>query len=470
VLLVAVAGILVIGGWAVASQDFGLQMESLLKHQSRQQFGVGTPLDASSSSQITEQEALDDPTKLATLAKGLTAHVVTSGEAPPNLDMSSFWPSAEDPEWLITCNEGDTTDPGLVRINIATGETETIVTGTSDCDPTRLTAWGTILFGEEAGGGTTGGSLYELTDPIHTTGVTLDRDTHTFTGGSGAENLSYLPAVGHLSFEGLALYDSGLLYYGDENRPETGTAGGAYFKFIPDQLARPGIRITSHDQSPLASGSIYGLRLGLRSDATDYGQGTELGFGTWVQVCAGESCHEIDLRAQAASLHLTGYYRPEDAEADPVAEAHGNVRFCGNNTGNEDADQLYGETICVTDGTIEEAQANTAIPEVQLLVQGHPGLAMPDNLAFQPGRNNVVIHEDAATDYLAPHNDDLWDCLPDGGDENLLSDGCVRIATLNDLTAEWTGGIFSADGKHFYVSVQHNISGFGTILDITGWK
>jgi hypothetical protein len=25
-------------------------------------------------------------------------------------------------------------------------------------------------------------------------------------------------------------------------------------------------------------------------------------------------------------------------------------------------------------------------------------------------------------------------------------------------------------GRHFYVSVQHNSSGFGTILDVTGWK
>jgi hypothetical protein len=36
-------------------------------------------------------------------------------------------------------------------------------------------------------------------------------------------------------------------------------------------------------------------------------------------------------------------------------------------------------------------------------------------------------------------NDDLWDCLPDGTDPDLQSDGCIRIATLNDLTAEWTG-------------------------------
>jgi secreted PhoX family phosphatase len=470
VLSVAVLGLVFVGGWAIASQDFGLQVENLLKHHSKGEFGVGTPLDHSSSTQITQQQALDDPTKLVTLAGGLTAHVVTSGVAPNVLDMIALWPDDTHPEWLIECNEGGTADPGLVRINLATGESETIVTGTTSCDPVKRTAWGTIVFAEEAGGGATGGSLYELTDPLGTTGVTLDRVNHTFSGGIGAENLSYVPALGHLSFEGLALLDSGLLYYGDENRPSVGTAGGAYFKFIPNELATPGRRIATPDQSPLASGTIYGLRLGLRSGSTDYGQGTQYGFGTWVQVCTGEACDGIDLRGQAATLHLTGYYRPEDADVDPAAQAAGNVRFCGNNTGNEEDDQLWGETICITDGTIDQAESNTSVPEVQLLVEGSPGFAMPDNLDFQPGRENLVIHEDADTGYLTSHNNDLWDCLPDGGDENLLSDGCVRIATLNDLTAEWTGGIFSADGKHFYVSVQHNISGFGVILDITGWK
>jgi hypothetical protein len=50
------------------------------------------------------------------------------------------------------------------------------------------------------------------------------------------------------------------------------------------------------------------------------------------------------------------------------------------------------------------------------------------------------------------------------------ADGCIRVATLNDPTAEWTGGIFDASGRHFYVSVQHNITGSGVILDITGWR
>jgi hypothetical protein len=130
----------------------------------------------------------------------------------------------------------------------------------------------------------------------------------------------------------------------------------------------------------------------------------------------------------------------------------------------------YGETTCISDGTLAQATANSARPEVQLFVQGSPEYAMPDNVAYQPGRGNWVIHEDAETDYLRPHNNDLWDCLPDGADPDLLSDGCIRIATLNDLSAEWTGGIFDATGQRFYVSVQHNMTGKGTVLEITGWQ
>ena len=55
-------------------------------------------------------------------------------------------------------------------------------------------------------------------------------------------------------------------------------------------------------------------------------------------------------------------------------------------------------------------------------------------------------------------------------DDDSLSDGCVRVATLNDLSAEWTGGIFDATGRNFYVSVQHNVTGHGVILKITGWN
>ena len=92
---------------------------------------------------------------------------------------------------------------------------------------------------------------------------------------------------------------------------------------------------------------------------------------------------------------------------------------------------------------------------------------MPDNIAYQPGSGNWLVHEDG--DQLGGKNNDLWDCLPDGADDDGLSDGCVRVATLTDLNAEWTGGIFDAKGKRFFVSLQHNITGKGVVIEITGW-
>ena len=165
-------------------------------------------------------------------------------------------------------------------------------------------------------------------------------------------------------------------------------------------------------------GTIYGLQLGRRGGVpgNDDGQGTETGFGTWTQICTGAACNNVDLRAQAATLKLTGYYRPEDEDIDRAQLAQGNVRFCGTNTGNENEDQNYGEVICFTDGTVSAATANTGVPEVHRFVEGSPAFAMPDNVAYQQSRGNWVFHEDAETTYLTPHDNDLWDCLGDGND------------------------------------------------------
>jgi secreted PhoX family phosphatase len=236
------------------------------------------------------------------------------------------------------------------------------------------------------------------------------------------------------------------MYYGDENRPAQGTPGGAYFKFIPSNPWSGGAPITDLNDSPLTEGKVYGLRLGKRSDT----------FGA-------------NLRAAAASLQLTGYYRPEDLDIDRGALAQGLVRFCANNTGNEGTNHNWGETICVTDGRLEEATTNTATPEVQYFIIGTHDFAMMDNIAYQPGRGNWIVHEDGDGPDVG-RNNDLWLCLEDGDDADSLSDGCVRIATLNDLNAEWTGGIFDATGRRFFVSVQHNVTGHGVILEVTGWR
>jgi secreted PhoX family phosphatase len=449
-------------GVALAVTDFGVDRDQRLR-SSFDLFGVGKPLTASSTTSVTQAQAVNDPTSLVTLASALHARVVTAGVAAPNIDQIAFWPDDTAPTHLIFCNEEGTGAPGVQRVRLSDGLVETIVTGTTSCDPVRRTVWGTILFGEEAGAGPNGGRMYELINPLETTGVTLNRTAGTFSGGIGAQNLTARPALGRLSFEGLAIYSTGVVYFGDELRPGVGNPGGSFYKFIPATLRVPGTPpITSLDASPLIAGTIYGLRVG----TTDNGQGTQWGFGSWVRLT---DVPNTDLRPLALTNKLSGYYRPEDFDLDGAAKARGKVRFCGANTGNE-GNQNYGEIACISDGTFAESAANTARPEIQLLVQGNPEFAMPDNVAYQPGRGNWLIHEDADTGYLRPHNNDLWACLPDGQDDDLMSDGCVRVGTLNDLDAEWTGGIFDASGKHFYVSVQHNASGKGTILDITGWE
>ena len=474
--LVVALGIGLVGS-ALAGLDFGLDEQNLLASKSQVLFGLGKPIDDSSQDSIDQVTAEADPTDLVTLANGLSAKVVTAAaNAGPNIDMMAPWPNATNPTWLIACNEQGTGDPGVQRINISTGVVETIVvSGLTSCDPARATPWGTIVFAEEDG---PHGQLFELIDPLNTTGVAIQGGTPTCTSPpaaaacTGATNIVERTAVGNLSFEGIGITPNGVMYYGDELRPSNGTPGGAYFKFVPSCAPAgtcptgtlPGATNADKlESSPLTDGTIFGLRLGKRGTApgTDYGQGTETGLGSWIEVPG------LNLTSQAGTLKLTGYYRPEDLEFDFEAIADGDVRLCANNTGNEEVDQAYGSTICLTDGTLEQAADNTATPQVQFLVIGNPEFAMMDNIAYQPGRGNWIIHEDG--DQLLGNND-LWDCLPDGADDNLLSDGCVRIGTLNDLEAEWTGGIFDASGKRFFVSVQHNVTGHGVVLEITGWK
>ena len=451
-------------GSAVAAHafgaDFGLFRDNQLDAHSEQLFGFVSPVDASSTDSVGATDANADPTSLVTVAKGLQVHVVTAQpNAAPNIDQIVLWPNDQNPTHLIVANEEGAAQPGVQRIRLSDGLVETILSGTSSGDPVRRTPWGTIIFGEENGAD---GWLIEILDPLHTTNVTFNRAAGT---SSDPTHVVARPAPGRLSWEGIALYPSGVMYYGDENRPLNGTPGGAYFKFIPSTPWAGGT-ISNLSQSPLTAGSIYGLRLGKRSGNTDYGQASETGLGTWVPVT---TVPNTNLRAAAATLKLTGYYRPEDFEIDPEALDESKVRFCANNTGNESQNYNWGQTICMTDGTLAQSVANTGVPAVQFLVLGSADFAMMDNIAYRFGHGNWIINEDGDGSDVG-RNNDIWSCLEDGDDADDQSDGCLRVATLNDLTAESTGGVFDKFGNHYYVSIQHNVTGHGVVLDITGWR
>src|SRR5262245_915829 len=451
-----VAMVLVAGGALAAFSDFGLEQQTQLQNQSRPLFGVGQPLTESSTADLDQAQALANPAGLITVAKGLKVSVVSAGKAAPNIDQMVLWPQ-DDPQYVIGCNEEGVAQPALQKISLANGDATTIATGLNSCDPVRATPWGTVLFGEENG---TNGAMYELIDPLTVTGAVVNNAT----GESTNPKIRRVDALGFLSFEGLGILPNGVTYYGDELSASNGAPAGAYYKFVPTTPWAGGDPITSLDQSPFASGTVYGLRVG---QGGNFGQGFQYGNGTW-RLLDGAAGHQV--RPLATTAKLTGYYRPEDLSLDEAALAAGNIRFCVNNTGRDPA-RYWGETICITDGTVDDAVSGSSVPQVQLLVQGSSQLNMPDNIAYQPGRGTWILEEDGGTgDFIdGARNDDIWDCLDDGADDDTLSDGCVRIASLNDLDAESTGGFFDPSGDHYYVSIQHNSSGFGTILDITGW-
>jgi len=202
--------------------DFGLFRDNQMEAHSEQLFGVVSGVEASSTESVGATDASADPTSLVTLAKGLRARVVSAvPNLAPNIDQMALWPNDQNPTHLIAANEEGTAQPGLQRIRLSDGLAETILTGSAANDPVRRTPWGTLLLGEENGAD---GWLIEIANPLTTTGVTFNRATGV---SSDPAHVVARPAVGRLSWESIALYPSGVMYYGDENRPLNGTPGGA---------------------------------------------------------------------------------------------------------------------------------------------------------------------------------------------------------------------------------------------------
>lgn len=113
-----------------------------------------------------------------------------------------------------------------------------------------------------------------------------------------------------------------------------------------------------------------------------------------------------------------------------------------------------------------------AVATANRFVEGDADFNSVDNLAFQPGSGIMVVIEDH-------ENGDIFACLPDGEDRDVKTDGCVKILSVRDSSAEPTGFMFSADGLTAYVSIQHSNDGnmskvddYATddVLKITGFK
>jgi len=448
-------------------KDFGLEVEERLNNQANLYFGFHRPLEESASPTVGSYRTLAQTADAqVALAKGLKAEYLTR-DAGDLTDMLAFFP-ATTPTHLITCVEGGREtlangklNPAVQRIHLASGQVETILRGMSRCDGIRTTSWGTILATEETGDG----GAYEILDPLNVNEQSVtDRATGTVTDPDHIVKRAALPTM---AWEGLEILPSGVVIAGDELRPGTGGAdrdGGALFKFVP---ATPRVGtglITDLTQSPLVAGSVYALQVSCVDNTQQYGQGCEIGNAAWVSVTAANA------RTDARTNGATGYYRPEDLHGDPTYQGPG-VRFCWTNTGNEDGAN-YAEVVCGVDEAPLTASATQRTVVVNRFVEGDSDFNSFDNLDFQPGTGILYVIEDH-------DNGDIFACLPDGLDRDIKTDGCVKMFSVKDSSAEPTGFIFSADGTTAYVSIQHSddtnmpqVDGYGTddVIKITGFK
>lgn len=175
-------------------------------------------------------------------------------------------------------------------------------------------------------------------------------------------------------------------------------------------------------------------------------------------------------RADANSVWATGYYRPEDLELDVMFGGPG-VRFCWTNTGLADGGN-YGEVLCGVDSAPLIANPAQRTVVVNRFVEGDQDMNQPDNFASQPKTGNHYVIEDNP-------NGDIFACLPDGKDRDIKTDGCIKILSVKDSSAEPIGLKFTADGKTAYLAIQHSddtnmpkVDDYATddIIKITGFK
>lgn len=437
--------------------DFGTRVERLLADQSEKWFGFGRPLARpSDATDYVPREAADANDRVR-LAKGLKARFVARNVAQWG-DQIAFWPNPDHYTHLIACIEqgrGGTTPGGnggmnasVQRIDVETGQVDTILYGMHRCDPARTTPWGTVLVGEED----SNGRSYEILDPLHTTGHWVaDRATGDVRDGvdspTPSGNVVQRPLLGRIGFEGVAVLPSGVVLAGDELGPSNGNPGGAVYKFVPAHPRTGDGTIGDLADSPLAAGSLYALQVAAGSNI---GQGHERGLGYWVGPVDPD-----DTRASAWGLDATGFYRPEDMDFD-LAYAGEGVKVLWNNTGNEGG-RNFADMLSLTDTDPLNPDSR---PEVQRFLEGDERANSFDNVGSQPYTGNVYVVEDH------PFGE-VWACLPDGADRNLQTDGCVSMLSIVDPEAEPTGFIFDGSGRRAFLFLQHgetpaSLADFGT--------
>jgi len=439
-----------------------MQEESLRLHSS-QWFGIHKPLAQKPSRptppigvpyRTTSQKASDQ----VEIAHGLTVEYLTR-EAGETSDQMILFPK-DHPTHVIACVEserkiiaGENTsfpkyNPSVQITDLGTRKVRTLVRGMHECDGIRLLPWGHVLISEEA----LDGHAFEMKDPLDMPEATLvDRDRGEFrvTDSKPSVHIIRLDRLPQMAWEGIFVHTSGTIIGGDELAPgvlNPQAKGGSIYKFIPERPFDGTAKVTELNDSPLLKGRSFALRVNCQNGPEqaikeNFGQGCEEGTAIWIEV------YPVHARTKAQEIG-TGYYRPEDLHDDPTyrdpTHPQG-ARYCWSTTGKKEG-RHWGAVFCAIDPNVPTSSAKV---EVTRFITGDTEFNYLDNMDFQPKTGNLYVLEDDM-------HGEIYACLPDGEDRDLLTDGCVKILTVLDPSAEPTGLIFFPDGQQALLSIQHS--------------
>jgi secreted PhoX family phosphatase len=278
--------------------------------------------------------------------------------------------------------------------------------------------------------------------------------------------------LGGLAHEGIGLDTAGNLYFGAEER-----ARGAIFKAVPG------------DVNDLTKGGTLYYMVGTGTDTTGWKQVTD----------------PANAAFEAAAGGAVLFDRPEDFDdangriyftvTEPAGDAstrHGSAGQIVNRGGVYSFNASGVPSLATQSGTspynalapmIEVNDPVFAGPDAPTHAQAQQGLQFPDNLAFD-GRGHLWVHEDIpdgtgtfpasgvdVSKQQRDQQDELYVYVLNKGGDQIVANpdttgpaisGGYKAADMRTSPSgvacenEFTGGIFSSDGKTLYINQQHH--------------
>ena len=409
------------------------------------------------------------------LKKGLSAEFLTRDIA--NYAAQFDWFPKDNPThmiWAIRSARGTISDsvlnPSVQRLELASGKVETILRGLDKADAIEVTAWGTVVVGEN----TEGGAAYEIIHPLATTNVSVfarglsgeAADIREFNGAVSS-NVTKLTALPAIAWSGLAIRPEGFLFATDNHSPgasETSTAlnrdfdGGTVYKYVPSRsLVRTDNSLISDlSQSPLLAGRVFSPKAAHNYQfrrIRPQGQGQETGLGVWTAISI------LSPRTSAAGGFATGFSRPSGITLFTDRLHRVNVptpacfrpsppgAVCWANQGHPKTND-YGSVMCLYDGCLPAATGSmrSSSNSVRFYLNGSKDINNIEYISFQPSPV-----EQPSTLFLSEGTKagDIWACLPQT-DGSKLSDGCIRVLSVVDTSAGAKGFKFNNEGNIAY--------------------